>query len=367
MNISKLLMTMCIVFSFQLVPPSALFAFGGGGAAAFSEDVIRERLAFMSGEIAFTYHPEVRKKILSYGINGIHGTRNMLERADGLMPLVEHYLLINGLPQELKYLPLIESQYRPSAVSPMGAAGLWQFMRGTARDYGLRITSYTDERKDPVRSTEAAVRYLSGLYDTYGDWSLVLAAYNCGPGNVNRAIRYAGSNDYWKLRRYLPAETQRYVPNFIAAAYIANYYQEHGIELQPSDLMGEQLLPTRIHHRVSLSEIARITGISHSQIQRLNPSITRGWIPSSERGVYVMLPESAVRQLEREGWHIPPTAPVLRAPFDSVRSSYTVNSGDSLYRLADLFECSVENLRQWNYLADGDVYPGQELTVYFPR
>ncbi|MFK7936704.1 MAG: lytic transglycosylase domain-containing protein [Saprospiraceae bacterium] len=167
-----------------------------------SEDLIRQRLELISSEVDFRYTPEVHDRIVEYTTYGVRQTENMLGRVPVYLPIVEYHLRKNNLPENLKYLPIVESNLQPKAASGVGAVGLWQFMEGTAKELGLKINSQVDERRDPVKSTEAALRYLSNLHKKYQDWNLVFAAYNCGPGNVNKAIRKAGGQrDFWSIRQ----------------------------------------------------------------------------------------------------------------------------------------------------------------------
>ena len=195
-----------------------------------SDDVYRERLKRLPTVIDMPYNDVVRDYIEQYTGRLSPSVSYMLGQGQFYIPLFEEALDLEGLPLELKYLPVIESGLDPSAVSRAGAVGLWQFMLATARKYNLTVNSLVDERRDPVKSTKAAARYLSDLYKTYGNWMLALAAYNCGPTNVNKAIRRAdGIKDYWTIYPYLPQETRGYVPAFIAANYVMNYYCQHGI------------------------------------------------------------------------------------------------------------------------------------------
>ena len=214
----------------------------------------------------------------------------MLTLGDYYFPLFEEMLDRHGLPLELKYLPVIESALNPVAVSRMGATGLWQFMLKTGQGYGLEVNSLVDERRDPYKSTEAAVRYLKDLYSIYGDWNLVIAAYNCGPGNVNKAIaRSGGKQDYWEIYYRLPRETRGYVPAFIAANYIMNYYAEHNIcPMKPNDFQA--LDTVHVNQEIHFGQIAEILDIPVNELQRLNPQFKRDIVPGNYKPYALVLP-----------------------------------------------------------------------------
>ena len=202
-------------------------------------------------------------------------TEHMIGRSVIYFPMFEELLEANGLPVDLKYLAVVESALTPQAISRVGATGLWQFMKTTGREYGLHITKYIDDRCDPEMSTKAAIKYLGNLYRQFDSWELAMAAYNAGPGRVRYAIRKSGSKDYWKLQGYLPRETRAYVPGFIAASYVLNYYQDHGLE--PA-FPGDDLLQTatmQVFEDISFSKIGQITGVTEEIIYHLNPKYIR--------------------------------------------------------------------------------------------
>lgn len=363
----------------------------------FSKDLINERLEIISDEIPFKYHPDMERFLKSYTTTGIREAQALIGRKDLYFPIIEHYLWKNGLPESLKYVTMVESKLRPTAVSRAGAVGLWQFMSPTALDYGLKINRYVDERKDPIKATEAAVSYLSDLYEEYEDWLLALAAYNCGPSKVNRAIRSARSRDFWKIRRYLPRQTQKYIPAILAAGYISNYYDYHNIEpLVPTHAL-EKIEAVTIYERLSFEEIAERTNLSPSLLYKLNPSYRKGFIPESRKGNYLVLPISVVDDFERalpisahviekrkkatyrlednaeESVVVPPPYVQKEIPYDHsmgehmIRSTYTVLATDNIYSLARLFKCDVRQIQRWNQLPTDEVFAGQQLVLYFPK
>ncbi|MBK8853346.1 MAG: transglycosylase SLT domain-containing protein [Saprospiraceae bacterium] len=220
----------------------------------------------------------------------------ILGRTSLFFPKIENALREKGLPDELKYIAVIESSLRPDAVSSQGAAGIWQFMKGTAKLYGLEISKYIDERRDVELSTEKALLYLSTLYDIYGNWTTALAAYNCGPGNINKAIKKAnGSTNYWELAKYLPKETKEYIPRFIAASYLMNYYYLHDITPIEPENEFKYTGAVRVYEKVYFKDLVSDLNIDMELVKRLNPIYLKEVIPASNEGKYLLiLPESTI-------------------------------------------------------------------------
>lgn len=331
----------------------------------YSEDLLRERLEFISDDFDFRYNAEVHDIIIEYTTYGIRQTENLMGRTPVYFPIIEYYLKKNNLPESLKYLPIVESSLRPEALSSVGAAGLWQFMEGTARELGLKINSNVDERRDPIRSTEAAMAYLGTLHNKYNDWNLVLAAYNCGPGNVNKAIKKAGGErDFWKIRKFLPSQTQKYIPAMIAAGYISNYYQDHGIQPNYSQYGVSSVRSIQLYEGVSFKEISDMTGVSNKTLRKLNPSYKNAFIPQNKTGNYLILPVSAMEIFNNLGYaHAAYRKTII--PKNSFKSVYQVKSGDTIASLSKLFECSVSEIKDWNHLVIPEVQAGQEIKIYF--
>lgn len=262
----------------------------------YAPEVYRERLQRLPTVIEMTYNDIVQKFIDRYSGPGRRQVSAMLGAANLYVPMFEEALDFYGLPLELKYLPVIESAMNPKAVSPVGATGLWQFMLSTGKHYGLQVNSLVDERRDPVKQTWAAARFLRDLFKIYGDWHLVLAAYNCGPGNVNKAIhRAGGERNYWKIYSYLPHETRGYVPAFIAANYIMNYYCDHNIcpmrtkyPLQTDTIM--------VNRNIDMRQVATLCELDYDVLTALNPQYKTKVIPGASAPSALRLPQESVQK-----------------------------------------------------------------------
>lgn len=260
------------------------------------EEDIKQRIKDLSSIVDMRLTPEVLKHIDRY-LRYKKGSSLIIGRQISYFPLFEDVLIRKNLPTDLKYLTVVESSIRPSATSRVGAAGLWQLMRPTGRMLGLKINREVDERRNPYRSTEAATEYLQMLYDEFDDWTLALAAYNSGPGRVRSAIRKSGSRDYWTLRKFLPRETRHYVPAYIAATYLSNYYYMHEITPVVEDKDFMSVSNIQIYDKLSFSEIAEITGTSVETIKSMNPGYLRGYVPGKEEGQHILLPNYAATLL----------------------------------------------------------------------
>ena len=256
----------------------------------YTKEEIMARLKMLPTVIEMPYNDAVQKMIDRYSGHLRHSVSFMLGAQNFYMPIFEEALGSYRLPLELKYLPVIESALNPRAVSRVGATGLWQFMISTAKHYGLKVNSLVDERRDPLKSSYAAAQYLSDLYKIFGDWNLVIAAYNCGPDKLNRAIhRSGGSRDYWQIYPYLPAETRGYVPAFIAANYIMNYYCDHNIcpMLSTLPVKTDTVMLSRDVH---FKQVAGVLGISVDQLRDLNPQYRRNVVNGNNSPMPIRLP-----------------------------------------------------------------------------
>jgi membrane-bound lytic murein transglycosylase D len=259
-----------------------------------SEETYIRRLAAIPSVIEMPYNQVVRKHIERY----VYRSRTLVEEMLGMslyyMPIFEQALEKEGLPLELKYLPIVESALDPNAVSRVGAAGLWQFMIGTGKGLGLEVNSLVDERRDPYRSSAMAAKYLKNLYQIYNDWSLAIAAYNCGPGNVNKALhRNGGTGDFWDIYEYLPRETRGYVPAFIAANYAMTYYKQHNIS--PSLARKPLITDTvSVNRRIHFGQIAKVLNIPIEEIRAFNPQYRADVIPGDNHPYTLVLPSQQV-------------------------------------------------------------------------
>ena len=256
----------------------------------FTPEEYIDRLRRMPTVMEMGYNDIVQRFIDRYMARLRHSVSYMLGATNFYVPIFEEALEAYQVPLELKYLPVIESALNPRAVSRVGATGLWQFMLGTGKQYGLEVNSLVDERRDPVRSSYAAARYLRDLYRIFGDWNLVIAAYNCGPGNINKAIhRSGGEKDYWRLYPYLPAETRGYVPAFIAANYAMTYYCEHGICPMSTKLPLETDTVV-VDRDVHLEQIAKVLDLDIEMLRSLNPQYRRDIVPGATKKYAIRLP-----------------------------------------------------------------------------
>lgn len=256
------------------------------------EDIlVLDRLNNLSTIIEFRYTQEVKDRIRNYVHEYPKGSQKILGRVSLYFPLIENKLREKNLPDDLKYLAVVESALVADASSKSGAKGLWQFMKGTGKMYGLKINSHIDERKDPLKSTDAALEYLADLYEQFDNWTLALAAYNCGPGNVRKAIRKSGGKrNYWEIRDFLPHETREYIPRQIAAIYLMQYYYMYDIE---PVIMEENVINTstsRTYRQTSFKDISAATGVSIEDLKFLNPSYLRNTIPASLGDNHLTLP-----------------------------------------------------------------------------
>lgn len=339
--------------------------------SSHTEGDIKQRLKNIQLPFEAKYNAQVHFQIKRYVTSGYKDAQLMLGRSVHFFPIFEHYLNLNQLPVELKYLPMVESTLRPYVKSNAGAAGLWQFIPSTARQYRLNINEYIDERHDPYKSTEAATNMLDNLYQQFGDWQLVLAAYNCGPGRVAKAIRLAGGcKDFWSIKDYLPKETQDYIPRYVAAAYIANFYRYHGLKpVLPHYLPAPETRTFKVHDYITFRDITYVSGISRSVIEYLNPGYLKGFIPKNSRGNYVILPAKVAPAFQK----LLAEKTSNRALYDQVapagmfKMTYVVSAGEKIENIAHRYSCSVDDIVGWNSLNTAEVFVNQELNFLLPR
>lgn len=325
------------------------------------------------------YNDIVRKFIDTYTGRLRSQVSFMLSACNFYMPIFEEALDAYNLPLELKYLPIIESALNPSAVSRAGASGLWQFMLSTGKLYGLESNSLVDERRDPIKATWAAARYLKDMYDIYKDWNLVIAAYNCGPGNINKAIRRAnGKTDYWEIYNYLPRETRGYVPAFIAANYVMTYYCKHNI--CPMETNIPQATDTVLVSRnLHFQQIADICHVPLDEIKSLNPQYKRDIVPGDSKPRALRLPTEAIStfldnqdtiyahrsdELFKNRRIVASVNRQSKASGNGDLTYYRIRQGDTLGGIARKFGVSVRQLRRWNNLHNNRIRAGRRLKIY---
>jgi membrane-bound lytic murein transglycosylase D len=355
----------------------------GCKAPQFTDEEYRQRIEAISSPIPLTLNDEVRRYIDLYAYKKRGLTARVLGLSDLYFPLFEEILDREQLPEELKYLAIVESALNPIARSRVGATGIWQFMYNTGKLYGLRIDSYIDERRDPIRATEAACQYFKDMYAIYNDWLLVIAAYNCGAGNVNRAIvRSGGQTDFWQISRFLPYETRGYVPAFIAVCYVMKNAAEHRITPVEPAFSYFEVDTMWIDNRTTLHRIADATELPLDVVRYLNPLYKRGVIPDRQGQQLVRLPANRMSAFlaHADQLYAPEKkkeAPVLATlnisnkPPDGYEFVYKkgmkthrVRWGESLSVIADKYECSISQIKRWNGLSSSRIYSGQRLKVY---
>lgn len=359
----------------------------------YPKETYIERLSRLPNVMEMPYNNIVQQFIDRYTGSLRHSVSYMLGASNFYTPIFEEALESYGLPLELKYLPVIESALNPMATSHAGAAGLWQFMVATGKQYGLEVNSLVDERRDPVKSSFAAARYLKDLYNIFGDWSLVIAAYNCGPENINKAIHRAGGEaDYWKIYPYLPRETRGYVPAFIAANYVMNYYCEHNICPMRTQLPAKTDTIV-VNKDVHLKQIAEVCGIDIDELRTLNPQYRRDIVNGSNKPSIIRMPATATNTFianEDSIYNYKADALFTRRSLvevdnttntSSVRKSatkrksssrrrrrsrvkrVTIRQGDTLSEIAERNHTTVKKLRQLNGIRGNNIRAGKKIRV----
>lgn len=247
--------------------------------AEATDDVLEERIQNLYSEIDLRLTKDVKKYIVDYTVKYRYAAEDFLGRSSMYFPMFQEKLREKGIPDDIKCLAIVESNLKPNAISPYGAAGLWQFMKSTGKLYDLDQDKYIDDRRDPEKSTTAAAEFLLDLYNKYGDWTLALAAYNCGPGNVNKAMRRSGKSDYWSIRKYLPKETQQYIPKLVAIIYVTQYYYAHELEPKSQTIGIHNTTSARVWESLSFKDISKQSGLDLKLIKQLNPQYIRNYIP----------------------------------------------------------------------------------------
>ncbi len=355
---------------------------GDTTAPVFSDTIYSERLRRINSIVSLPFNSIIKNHIHVYTVKQRDKFSAVLGVMDYYFPMIEDIFDSYGLPAELKYMAVIESALNPNAVSRMGATGLWQFMYSTGRFYGLTINSVVDDRRDPVKSTHAAARYLKDLYSIYKDWTLVIAAYNCGPGNVNKAIRRSGNRkDYWDIFYRLPRETRGYIPQYVAAAYAVNYYPDHNIMPMPVNIpvATDTIM---INRDIHLSQISQVMGIPLMELRALNPQYRTGLVPGSSKPLSLTLPMNHIGDFidladtiinYKPDVYLSKTNQIANpsrstyVPADikgRTKIIYTVKEGDNLGYIAEWYRVGLSELRYWNNVYRNTIRIGQKLVVY---
>lgn len=342
-----------------------------------STEILKARLQKIDAKTPFhiAYNPALEKVIKSYLKYRKRYYPALMAKAAYYFPMFEKHLDQYDVPLEMKYLAIVESALDPTAKSRVGATGLWQFMYATGVQYNLKVSSYVDERQDPLKATIAACQYLSDLYNIFGDWDLALAAYNSGPGNVSKAIKRSGGyRNYWNIRPYLPTETASYVPAFYATMYLFEYQKEHQLVAEAPQIRHFETDTIHVKRTISFDQISESTGINSELIQLLNPSFKLDIIPFVEGKKYaIRLPrKNTINFLEKENeiYTLAETdASKREKPLPKYfemdkRIRYKVKSGDFLGKIANKYGVRVSQIKSWNRLKNSRLKIGQQLSIY---
>ena len=354
----------------------------------FEDSVYIDRLSRMPTIMEMPYNDVVRKFIDMYATRLRNQVAFMLSASNFYMPIFEEALDAYGLPLELKYLPIIESALNPSAVSRAGASGLWQFMINTGKMYGLESNSLVDERRDPIKATWAAARYLKEMYAIYGDWNLVIAAYNCGPGTINKAIhRAGGEKDYWKIYNLLPKETRGYVPAFIAANYLMTYYCNHNICPMETNI-PVATDTVQVSKNLHFEQIADICNVPLDEVKSLNPQYKKQVIPGETKPYTLRLPLNAISMFinSQDSIYTHRADELFQnrktiamkddTPAKSSKQSKTavagkgsatthkIKSGETLSTIAEKYGVRIKDIQKWNGMSSTKIAAGKRLKIY---
>ncbi len=337
------------------------------------DSVFIRRLNEMNSFIPLSYNSIVRNFMALYSDRRRSSMGDVLGRCNIFMPIFEEVFTRYDLPEELKAMAIIESALNPTATSRAGARGMWQFMYSTGKKYGLKIDSFVDERLDVYKSADAAARYLKDAYEVFGDWPLAISSYNCGAGNVQKAIRRSGKRDFWEIYNWLPRETRGYFPAFIAALYITRYYKEHGIvPTQEADLGPIDTI--RVTKMLHFKQVEKVAGIPRKTLQALNPQYRHEIIPGKDGAYVLRVPYAYVNDFidheeEIYAWKAdslfnPVTLKKLKDGMDGERIIYKVKSGDVLGKIAIRHGCTVAQIKRWNGLKNNNIRVGQKLVIF---
>ncbi len=375
----------------------------------FNDSVIAYRMKLIESPIPMDYNNYVKAYVDLYSQRRRESVSKMLGSSDYYFPVFEEILDKYNLPHEFKYLSVVESALNPNAQSWCGATGLWQFMYSTGLNYGLSINNKVDQRRDPVRATEAMCQYITNSYNQFGDWLLAIASYNCGPGWVAYAVRKGGSNNFWDIQQYLPAETRGYVPAFLAACYVFKYAPEHNLFPAEPDI-NYAVERVEIEQSVSYYQLSQVLGVSISELERLNPSFKNSYVSVGYKSEYINLPQQAaikfwgnkqkvysipeidysetilassaitkpllssdtVLKLNESNTEVEPNKDINRDDDIPVKGNYKkiiykVQIGDDLNYVCQRYNCDKWVIMQWNKLLNDTLFEGEEIKIYVPK
>lgn len=339
-------------------------------------NIIEERIFYLNQKtpLNLIYNNEVEYYINLYLNERRKSLEYMLARAEIYFPIIEAYLDKYNIPLEIKYLAALESGLNPLAQSKSGAYGLWQHLYSTCNLLDLEVNSYLDDRYDIYKSTDAACRYLEYLFRIFQDWDLAMAAYNDGPGTVSRAItRSGGQTDYWKLREFLPFQSSEYIPAFIAFNYLFEHYQDHNITFKKTERKFIETDTLWIYTDVSFEQIASQINLSVEDLRILNPRYKRNFIPRQQEPLILVLPKNKISDYLQKEVEIVGTEVYLKKsePEKDTNTmdciTHIVQSGEFFHKLAMKYNCTIENIKNWNQIENNDIYPGQTLTIWIPK
>ncbi len=342
-------------------------------------DEIESRLKLIEQEIPLSFNTRVKSFVDYFTVKDREYTKMVLGRSTYYFPIFEEILSRYDMPEELKYLSIVESGLNARAQSWASAVGLWQFIYFTGRTYGLHVDWYVDERMDPIKSTEAAAQYIKSLYKMFGDWELALAAYNCGPGNVRKAIRRSGyKKKFWDIYRYLPRETRGYVPQFVAIAYAFNYAEEHNLILDEGEYLQYWDTDTiMVKNFTNVKTIAQMLDLCESDLEMLNPAIKRNAVPDSRKFFAIRLPsdkmayfnehrsailDSASRTGKKELEYL--ARNTVGSTYGRDKVVHRVRSGDVLGKIAQQYHVRISDIKKWNNLHSNTIRIGQRLNIW---
>ncbi|MBQ1693897.1 MAG: transglycosylase SLT domain-containing protein [Bacteroidales bacterium] len=349
------------------IPDSARFT------SNVPDSVLVQRLEKMNSFISLPFNETVKNYMILYSEKSREKMEHILGVSNYYMPIFEEILDRYGLPLELKYMAIIESAMNPLARSRAGATGIWQFMYNTAKSYNLKITSYVDERLDIEKAADAAARYLQDAYNTFGDWALAICSYNCGSGNVNKAIQRSGKRDFWSIYPYLPRETRGYVPAFVGAMYAMTYYKEYGLVPEPVAL-PHYTDTIMVNKNLHFKQINELTGIPVETLRELNPQYTHDIVPGNEGPYVLKIPyqytnsfisvEDSVYTHKADSLLSAKVLTSVSSGGDGGSIRYLIKNGDTLGSIARRYHVTVSNLKRWNNLKSDSIRAGRYLTIY---